>query len=367
MRSNVGSPILNEPSSDRPETEASPGARPRVIAVFALVMLALGVSWVVRGIYFAMTDAWMAPITLSVDNDQVLQINVKLNEQQVQRERMRVDIERIAADVQGIDEAISKLREIENNARESLRWARFTTRSQSAAAADRLRALEQQQRLIDAMLARQQQIASNVTKSSEAGLVSRQEVERERQILDQLTLGRVQNAREMTESRAQSAQLFAMNAALMIDASGGRDNGIPSELAIGQERDARITLELIRLASERRALLAQRSISMESLSRMDDLLKQLRARPLYRAVEANTDIAFVPYTQLDDVSVGAAVVSCKWVLFRCRTVGRVAEIVPGEVAAQDPWSELARGQYVVLDLSLHDAVKEKVLRARAAH
>ena len=47
-------------------------------------------------------------------------------------------------------------------------------------------------------------------------------------------------------------------------------------------------------------------------------------------------------------------------------VGRVAEVLPGEVVTQDPWGTIARGQYAILELSDHDAAKEKVLRARPA-
>lgn len=365
MSSNVEMSAVNPASSEATGKEAKGGVRARLVALVALTALALGVSWLGRGVYFAMTDAWMAPITLSADNDQVLQINVKLNEQLVQREKMRIDIERIDADVRGIDQAVARLREIEDGAHESLRWTAFTAKAQSSAVSDRVRALEGQQRLLDGMFARQQTIASSARKSTEAGLLSKQEQEREQQILDQLELGRVQNTRELMESKAQRAQLLAMNAALGGGPSRGA-HGLPAEMAMGQERDARLALELIRLESERRALVAQRTISVDSLGRMDDILKQLKARPLYRAVEANTDIAFVPYSQLDDVEVGAPVVTCKWLLFRCRTVGRIAEILPGEVAAQDPWSQLARGQYVILDLSSHDSVKEKVLRTRKA-
>jgi hypothetical protein len=51
-------------------------------------------------------------------------------------------------------------------------------------------------------------------------------------------------------------------------------------------------------------------------------------------------------------------------VFNCHEVGRVTEVVPGEVATQDPWGELARGQYVVLALDDPPAVRARVLRVR---
>ena len=75
-------------------------------------------------------------------------------------------------------------------------------------------------------------------------------------------------------------------------------------------------------------------------------------------------MAFVPYTQIQGVEAGSTLISCAWTLFRCRTVGRVAEVLPGEVITQDPWGTMARGQYAILELSDHAAAREKVLRAR---
>jgi len=51
-------------------------------------------------------------------------------------------------------------------------------------------------------------------------------------------------------------------------------------------------------------------------------------------------------------------------VFACRTVGHVGEVLPGEVVTQDPWGEIARGQYAVLALDDKDAVRERVLRVR---
>ena len=39
-------------------------------------------------------------------------------------------------------------------------------------------------------------------------------------------------------------------------------------------------------------------------------------------------------------------------------------VLPGEVVTQDPWGEMARGQYAVLLLDDKDAVRERVLRVR---
>lgn len=343
-------------------TPAKQGAKPRIAALTALATLALGTAFVARGVYFAATDAWMAPITLSPDSDAVLAITVKLTEQQVSREKMKADIERIDVDIKGVDEATAKLVAIQNNANAAIRWTVFTTSAQTANNAERMQALADQKRLLDTMFARQETVASIAKKNAEAGLVTKQDVEREQQLLDQLQLGKVQNMREMMDSRAQNAALFAVQSQLK--ETGPSKNGLLPEIAAGQERDVHLGLELIKLQAEKRNLLSQRGIAIESMTRMDDMLKQLQSRPLYRAVQAQTDVAFVPYTQLGDMAVGAKLVSCKYVMFKCEVVGKVTEILPGEVAANDPWNQLARGQYAILQLNDRESAKEKVLRAR---
>ncbi|AKV00974.1 hypothetical protein AKJ09_07637 [Labilithrix luteola] len=363
MSANVTSPVDVKPSG-HPESSL----KPRVFALAVLAALLTGIAWLGRGIYYAVVDAWMVPITLSPDNDQVLQINVKLNEQIVQRNKLQADIERIDADLRGIDAAIARLRTIESSGVEAIRWTASATRAQSKAVAERMRGLGEQKRLLAGMLARQKLIADNARRNAEAGLLARQELDREAQVLDQLELAISQNARDMQDSRMQGAQFLATQAVLR-DAMNGDSKrggvGILPEIVAGEERAVRLDLELIRLEAERRSLVSQRGISVEALGRMEEMFRQLKARPLYRAIEAKTDVAFVPYTQLPHVRAGAPVVACTWALFDCRIVGRIAEVLPGEVVAQDPWSNVERGQYAILDLNDREAAKEKVLRARS--
>jgi len=344
------------------------GAHPRIVALVGLTAVLAGLFYSGRAVYYAFTDSWMAPITLSPDNDQVLQINVKLNEQQLQRDKLRTDIERIDADIVGVDAAVARIRTIQDMKKDTLRWTAFTNGAQSSAATARLHSLDEQRKLFESMLARQEEFARSAKRSADAGLLTKQELEREEQTLDQLRLGLSTTLRDTTEARAQNEHLLTAGSvlrnAMKSGPAQGAGPGVLPEIAAGEDHEVRMTLELIKLEAERRALVAQRAMSVEGMERMDEVFKQLKARPLYRAVAAKTDIAFIPYTQLETVEPGATLISCAWTLFRCHAVGRIAEILPGEVVAQDPWSNVSRGQYAILDLREHEAAKEKVLRAR---
>ena len=94
------------------------------------------------------------------------------------------------------------------------------------------------------------------------------------------------------------------------------------------------------------------------------LLEEFKTRPLFRAVDTEVDVVFVPYTQLDGISRGSRVIACSLLLVGCRDVGTIRELIAGEVVTQDPWGNLMRGQYAVLDLTEPAAVRQKVLRVR---
>jgi hypothetical protein len=146
-------------------------------------------------------------------------------------------------------------------------------------------------------------------------------------------------------------------------AASHRSGSAPEEL-VWQEQTVRLELELLRVEAERRGKLAQKRALTERLATIDQLASEMRARPIFQAVERSLDLAFVPYTQMKGVEKGAAVYSCVWGLFFCENVGQIAEVVPGEVILPDPWGNQSRGQYAVLKLSDKAAARAKVLRVR---
>jgi hypothetical protein len=142
-------------------------------------------------------------------------------------------------------------------------------------------------------------------------------------------------------------------------------SAIAPEVLRFREQLLRVELELMGLDADLRAKLAELEAAKAQATRLDRLITQLEARPLYRAFETQQVLAFVPYTELDKVTPEAALYECHlWSAFDCTKVGRVVEVLSGEIAAQDPWGSPARGQYAVVDLSDPRAANAKVLRVR---
>jgi hypothetical protein len=131
-----------------------------------------------------------------------------------------------------------------------------------------------------------------------------------------------------------------------------------------RDQVVRIRCDLLKLEAERRANRAQWRRVGEEVAKVDELLGQLKARPVFRATEARTNVAFVPYSQIQGVDRGARIYDCVWGLVACRAVGTVSELLPGEVIVPDPWGTPARGQYALIDLSDQFAALSRTLRIR---
>jgi hypothetical protein len=73
-----------------------------------------------------------------------------------------------------------------------------------------------------------------------------------------------------------------------------------------------------------------------AIVRQDHLMKALRGSPYLKALEAQMTVAFVPYDNLDRVSKDARVYGCYLRFVGCVAVGRVAEVLDGEVSGNHP-------------------------------
>ena len=98
------------------------------------------------------------------------------------------------------------------------------------------------------------------------------------------------------------------------------------ELAASEEHTARVELEIERLRAEAVGQRALRAVAIDSAATQRELLAELEARPLYRAMTKATDIAFVPTAEAllaqetDDLAVDAAAAA---VMNACRPIDDV--------------------------------------------
>jgi hypothetical protein len=96
-----------------------------------------------------------------------------------------------------------------------------------------------------------------------------------------------------------------------------------------------------------------------------ELVKQLEVSPYLRATSGTAYLAFVPYRNLGNVTIGKTkLYACSWGLINCHTVGKITALIDGEVQEQHPHDEsVQRGQMVEIQLSTPSAANESVLFA----
>jgi hypothetical protein len=132
-----------------------------------------------------------------------------------------------------------------------------------------------------------------------------------------------------------------------------------------QEHVASKQLELAD-AKGRRGPVQDRLDSLEPRrAEQEQLVKQLATSPYLRAVNGTVNLAFVPYGNLGNVTIGKTkLYACSWGLVKCHTVGTVSALIDGEVQETHPHDgSVQRGQMVEIQLSRPDAAQEDVLFA----
>jgi len=342
------------------DARARSGIGARLFALVALAASVSIVSCVGHTTYRAATDSFIAPIILSPDNDLVLGNKVKLAELDVERDKTLAEAAEVDADLAACATAIERLNELKGTVEGSLAWTRKVNARQTTAGAGDLKTLDAQRAALEKMLDKQKTAAKDAKANLQAGVVARADYEREVQSLRQLKLALLENERTRIQSDAQMQQAVLAERSL----AGSRAAPMMPERMLQQDQAVRVELEILKLESEARAKRAEKKLDGEKLAKLDEVEKELKARPLFRAVDRKLDAAFVPYTQMEGVKAGADVYDCVWGLLACRSVGKVAEVVPGEVILPDPWGSQARGQYAILDLRDHEAARSKTLRVR---
>lgn len=338
----------------------------RVLSLMALLAtLYLLVEFAVAS-YAVMTDAFVAPLILSPDSDLVLPSKLNLARLQAERIGLVGRIEQASANMHAAEQGDHKLVALREEVRQGLAWAESVTSSSLRSGSLDLSRLGQQRQLIRDRVAEQARYVRELEGQLAAGLVRKADVMRERDALSQLRVFALQNERETLQSSSQleNSQLAAR---ALRRRAGDADAVSTPELLQHRDQLTRIEVDLLKLDAERHARASELRIAQHELEKLDALIGEVRARPIFRAIEARQNLAFVPYTQLEAIEVGGDVYECRvWGLLACRKVGTLTHIFPGELATQDPWGAVARGQYALLKLSEPEAAKAKVLRVRPA-
>ena len=336
---------------------------PRLFSFGLLLLVGCGLFHAARAGFYLATDAQIAPLLLSPDSDLVTSSRLSLASLQGERDAVLARIEVASHALSAGKVAQKRLSELRDQVSEAgLAFSgEVATVNVNAVAQDQKHLAEQRGVLVQS-IETQQAYVQALQRQLEAGIVRRSDLAREENELRRLQLQALQNQRDQLSSGTRAQEVTLTNDSMR---AASRPRLHSPEVLRPQEQLLRIDLELVNLEADARGIQAQLEAEKSDATRLERLIEQIKARPVYRAVEQELLLAFVPYTQLDQVKSGRAVYQCRvWSVFGCEQVGQVAQVLAGEVATQDPWGSPARGQYAVLQLTDAQAAKAKVLRVR---
>ena len=329
------------------------------LATLAVVGFALGEGATTA--YHAFRDSFVAPIVLSPDSDTVMLAKQNLLHLEAEQRTISVRVEESRNAIKAADEGIAALNSLKLALPKGMVWSREMTSEASQLSKADLATLKTQEELLARAIADQEAYLAEMRQNMASGLVRRADLAREEMELGRLRVAALQRNREFSSVEAQRHQASLTSEALQ----RGGSRVLSPELLAAREESVRIDMEIRKLEVEKQAKDAELRAALEDLAKMDEMVAQMKTRPIFRATAAEQTVAFVPYTQIEGVLQGAPVYKCAWWgMFLCGQVGSVLELVKGEVVLQDSSGTPARGQYAVLHLTDSSAAKERLLRVR---
>ena len=330
----------------------------RIFASSMLLLIAAALSYGGYSAYRAFTDSFIAPLSLSPGSEIVLSSKLKLDELGHERAQVAADLQRLDTELKANAHAVGSLRDLQGKYQNAVHWLSTMHSHKSRVGAAELSAVNAQGQIAKAMLEEQRRQTQKAEVDLNAGLITRMDYAKEVQRLAELQRSVIETDRNRLQGQSNMFELQAANA------KQNAPQGLAPEQLASQEQLVRVELEIQRLESEMHVKSSLRDAALTRFGEVDLLAEQLQARPFFRAVKSKLELAFVPYTQLDGVVPGAEIYACTWGIFMCKSVGRVNEILEGEVTQPDPWGTPARGLYAVLSLTDHTVVRAKTLRVR---
>jgi hypothetical protein len=184
----------------------------------------------------------------------------------------------------------------------------------------------------------------------------------------QLNDARLRASQLATEQTEIAAQLDEIERTIAIDKQFLADVGTTMDAPKTPEQwIARREVEKVRLDKDhqegRKTPLKSRQAGLGLRMQEQDLLvHSLEQSPYLRAAKHSVVLAFVPYDNLKNVSLGAKLYGCSWGLVMCSRVGKVVSTIEGEVQDTNPHDDgVMRGEMIEIELTTPSAAQNKVL------
>lgn len=319
-------------------------------AILTIIVLAL-VSYLITTAFFYMSDSWVVPMAISPTDEKVVTLQAQLAERQTSRDRTAAELDQaeraievqqefqaefakaIKSDLEGRKAALTRMYELANQAASTR--AKIKKANSAYASASQKRMAEEWR----------------------AGLIDRDSMLNGKFQQAQISSSNLSLAERQAEYETRAEDLAAQTKSLeaLLDEAGQTGGSMSYDvLRIKQEFEAS-RLETLRAMENAKML-------RSALAREDKLVDALKQSSYIKAMADNAQVAFVPYSNLSNVKKGAPVYGCALTMIFCRRVGKVLELIPGEVVSKHPnRDKMLRGQMVEIKLESADSATDDVL------
>lgn len=318
-------------------------------SILTIIVVVL-VGYITTTAFFYVSDSWIVPMAVTPSDEKVVTLRAQVSAQQDQRDRIADELnqaERAIVAQQTFQAEFEKAirGDLANRKAALERW-----RSLASSAAGTRATIQSQNRAYAGAARRRMQ------REYAAGLIDRNAMLSGKFQLAQISSSNLSLAERQAEYETRAAELEATARSLDAILSGASetdddDGGVALSFEVLQIKQQYETsrLELAKAVENRDSLAA-------SLARQDEILAALEGSAYLRALDDEATVAFVPYGNLAGVEPGAPLYACKLTMIICFEVGKVLEVLPGEVQFRHPHRDKnLRGQLVEIELHGDDA------------
>jgi hypothetical protein len=326
-------------------------------AILGVILAGLA-SFIATNLFYLVNASWVTPLVLSPTDPRVLQIDAQLSSEKAARDG--VATQRL--------QLLSQLEDARRVQASEQQFQAAFQESMAAEAADRGSQLAQLQHLLGALQRTRAEVAAT---SKDYSAVSKDALK------DEYAAGLI-GKDEATRGGYELAQMQTANVALHekhveID---GRIIELQRAVSALKNRKGAASYEVLHMRHEyEQSLLASqkaagdadaiaKSVAMldATMAGYDAQIARIARAPYVMAADKSMPTAFVPYDNIGAAKVDDAVFACAAGPLFCKRVGRVAEVLDGEVIEKHPLhNRELRGVLVRLALDDATAVQHPVL------
>jgi hypothetical protein len=317
-------------------------------AILTLIVVVL-VGYIGQSVFYYLNKTWVAPVSISPTDEKVIAARTQLAAQQDLRERT-------AAEIAQADLVINTHQAFQGEFAKAIKGDR----------ADRVAALGRLKALANTAASARSEISKTtndfaasskekMAKEWEAGLIDRQSMLSGKYQVAQISGQSLALAEKQADYEAKAAELESQARALEGMVSGKGGSALSYDVLKIKREYEQSRLDLAKAVGDKKVLTS-------SLARQDQTIADLQQSAYLRALSNDATVALVPYTNLERAKPGAKVVACRASFLWCHEVGKVKEVLRGEVSFKHPRREAQmRGQMVEIDLTDKSASKDDIL------